>query len=145
MQWILTKPRVKTLFTDTEVNNCFSIDPLHVRGNAANLEDRTIRFFYMRIDLNSQKRKFLLFCSPDWLHSHRRPRGLFFIRSAHMIYIYHIHISHTCMYVCMHAHTQSHTHGQIYCIPKNHNCTEIVTGHQVLSTWRERQAKHRGV
>ena len=48
----------------------FAIDPLHVRGNAANLEDRTIRFFYMRIDLNSQKRKFLLFCPPEWLHSH---------------------------------------------------------------------------
>ena len=24
----------------------------------------------MRIDLNSQKRKLLLFCPPDWLHSH---------------------------------------------------------------------------
>ena len=46
------------------------LDPLHVCGNAANLEDRTIRFFYMRIDLNSQKRKFILFCPPDWLHSH---------------------------------------------------------------------------
>ena len=39
------------------------IDPLHVCGNAANLEDRTIRFFL-------QKRNFLLFCPPDWLHSH---------------------------------------------------------------------------
>ena len=47
-----------------------SIDPLQVRGNAANLEDRTIRFFYTRIDLNAQKRKFILFCPPDWLHSH---------------------------------------------------------------------------
>ena len=47
------------------------IDPLHVRVNAANLEDRTIRLFlYMRIDLNSQKRIFVLFCPPDWLHSH---------------------------------------------------------------------------
>ena len=47
------------------------IDPLHIHGNAANdLEDRTIRIFNMRIDLNSQKRKFLLFCPPDWLHSH---------------------------------------------------------------------------
>ena len=49
------------------------IDPLyelHVRGNAANLGDRIIRFFYMRIDLNSQKRTFRLFCPPDWLHSH---------------------------------------------------------------------------
>ena len=26
--------------------------------------------FYMRIDLNSWKRKFLLFCPPHWLHSH---------------------------------------------------------------------------
>ena len=32
----------------TPINN---IDPLHVRGNAANPEGRTIRFFYMRIDL----------------------------------------------------------------------------------------------
>ena len=31
------------------------IDPLHIHGNAANLEDRTIRFLYMRIELNSQK------------------------------------------------------------------------------------------
>ena len=45
------------------------INPLHVRGNAANLEDKT-RYFYMRIDLNSQKRKYLLFCPPDWLHSY---------------------------------------------------------------------------
>ena len=41
------------------------IDPLHVRGRQSN-----IYFFYMRIDLNSQKRTFLLFCPPDWLHSH---------------------------------------------------------------------------
>ena len=27
---------------------CITIDPLHVCGNAANLEDRTIRFFYRR-------------------------------------------------------------------------------------------------
>ena len=47
-----------------------SIEPLHVRENAANLEDRTIRFFYMRIDLNSQKIKCLLFYPPNWLHSH---------------------------------------------------------------------------
>ena len=32
------------------------IDPLHLHGNAANRWHRTIRFFYMRIDLNSQKR-----------------------------------------------------------------------------------------
>ena len=45
--------------------------PIDVRGKyAANLEDRTIRFVYTRIDLNSQKRKFLLFFPPDWLHSH---------------------------------------------------------------------------
>ena len=43
---------------------------MHVRGNAANLENRTIRLFYMRIDLNSQERKFLLFCPPDWLYSY---------------------------------------------------------------------------
>ena len=36
------------------------IDPLRVCRNAANLEYRTIFFF--------QKRKFLLFCPPDWLH-----------------------------------------------------------------------------
>ena len=41
---------------------CF-IDPLHVLGNAANLEDRTIIFFYMKIDLNSEKRKFILVLS----------------------------------------------------------------------------------
>ena len=51
------------------------IDALHVHGNAANLEDRII-FFYMRIDRNSQKRKFLLFCPPDWLHSHDVQRDL---------------------------------------------------------------------
>ena len=46
------------------------IEPLHIYGNAANLEDRT-RFFCMGIDLNSQKRTFqFLFCRPDWLHSH---------------------------------------------------------------------------
>ena len=27
-------------------------------------------FFYTRIDPNAQKRKFILFCPPDWLHSH---------------------------------------------------------------------------
>ena len=27
-------------------------------------------FFSKRIDLNSQRRKFILFCPPDWLHSH---------------------------------------------------------------------------
>ena len=32
--------------------------------------------FYMRIDLNSQKRTFLLFCPSDWLLSHTRARGL---------------------------------------------------------------------
>ena len=46
------------------------IDTLHVCGNAANLEYRTIRFFL-------QKQKFLLFCPPDWLHSHRHASGLY--------------------------------------------------------------------
>ena len=57
----------------------FPIDPLHVRGNAANLGDRTIRFIYMRIDLKSQKRKlFIWFCPPDWLHSHDVQRVYWF-------------------------------------------------------------------
>ena len=67
--------------------------------------------------------------------------SILYPQCTHDLYI--SYTSHT--HVCMHAHTQSHTHGLIYCIPKNHNCTEIVTGHQVLSTWRERQAKHGGV
>ena len=53
-----------------QTNLSHFIDPSRVGGNAANMEDRTIRLFYMRIDLNSQKRIFVLFCSPDWLHSH---------------------------------------------------------------------------
>ena len=44
------------------------IDPSHVCGNAAKLEYRTIRLFY--------RSKNFLFCSPVWLHSHRRERGL---------------------------------------------------------------------
>ena len=46
--------------------------PLHIRGNAANFEDRTIRvFFYMKIYLNSQRENFFCFVLQiAWLHSH---------------------------------------------------------------------------
>ena len=67
-----------------EMATCI-IDPLHVHGNAADQEDRTIRFFNMRIDLNSQKRKFLLFCPPDyWLHSHD-VQGVYSIVCDHLL------------------------------------------------------------
>ena len=39
-------------------------------------------FFYMRIDLNSHKRKFLLFCPLDWLHSHDVQGGYCFLTSS---------------------------------------------------------------
>ena len=69
-------PADKTSVTGNCSVNIFAINenrPLARlwKCSAANLEDSTIRFFlHMRIDLNSQKRKFLLFCPPDWLHSH---------------------------------------------------------------------------
>ena len=44
------------------------IDPFHVCGNAGNLEDKTKEIFA------SVKQ---LICTPDWVHSHRRARGLF--------------------------------------------------------------------
>ena len=47
----------------------WAIDPLHVCGNAANLEDETKEIF-------ASVKNILLFCTPDWLHSHRRARGL---------------------------------------------------------------------
>ena len=40
-------------------DNLFGINPLYIRGNAANLEDRTMIFIYMRIDLNPQKNLFV--------------------------------------------------------------------------------------
>ena len=42
------------------------IDPFHVCGNAANLENKTNFRFCKTI---------LLFCTPVWLHSHRREKG----------------------------------------------------------------------
>ena len=68
--FLMTRPQ-ETLLTNKLAGpyDWEDIDPLHVSGNAANLEYRTIRFFL-------QKRKFLLFCPPDWLHSHRCARGL---------------------------------------------------------------------
>ena len=44
------------------------IDPFHVCGNAANLENKTNFRFCKTI---------LLLCTPVWLHSHRREKGLF--------------------------------------------------------------------
>ena len=51
-------------------NIWYCIDPLHVCGNAANLEDKTKEIF-------ASVKKILLFCTPDWLHSHRRAKGLY--------------------------------------------------------------------
>ena len=44
--------------------------PLARHGNAANLEPQN------KIDFRFCK-KILLFCTPDWLHSHRCARGLY--------------------------------------------------------------------
>ena len=36
----------------------------------------------MRIDFNSQKRKFVLFCPPNWLHSHDAQGGLYLKKNS---------------------------------------------------------------
>ena len=50
-------------------------NPLHVCENAANLKDKTKEIFSsVNRDLFSCKK--ILFCPPDWLHSHAHARGL---------------------------------------------------------------------
>ena len=56
--------------------------PLVRHGNAANLEDKTKENF-------ASVKKILLFCPPDWLHSHRRARGLYILLLCYCYYCYY--------------------------------------------------------
>ena len=59
------------------VARCYDYRPLAHHGNAANLEDKAKQIFFSgNWDLFSCK-IILLFCPPDWLHSHGRARGLY--------------------------------------------------------------------
>ena len=51
--------------------------PLARPGECSQSGGQNKIFFYMRIDLNSQKRKFRLFCPPDWLYQSHDVQGVY--------------------------------------------------------------------